>query len=111
MSEVKISVITPVFNSATTIGATIESVMAQTYSNWEHICVDDGSTDDTISVIKAYCERDSRINLLVRETEPKGGSSCRNIGATAASGEFLIFLDGDDELLPHCLESIHLLCF
>ena len=93
-----VTVVVPCFNNETTIGETIDSVLAQSSSRWELICVDDGSSDGTIKVVKQYCEKDERVKLIVRETEPKGGSHCRNIGAFAAKGAYLIFLDGDDLL-------------
>lgn len=100
-----VTVVVPCFNNATTIGETIESVLQQTVPNWELICVDDGSSDDTTDVIKKYVEKDDRIKLLKRDTDPKGGSHCRNIGAFAAEGEYLIFLDGDDLLARTCIEN------
>ena len=100
-----VTVVVPCFNNETTIGETIDSVLAQSSSRWELICVDDGSSDGTIKVVKQYCEKDERVKLIVRETEPKGGSHCRNIGAFAAKGAYLIFLDGDDLLSKTCIEN------
>lgn len=100
-----ISVVVPVYNCATTISDTIKSVLSQTYSNWELICVDDGSTDDGESIINEFCKTDSRIHFIKRTRQPKGGSVCRNIGAFSASGDYLIFLDGDDLLVSTCLEN------
>lgn len=100
-----VSIIVPCYNNETTIIETIESVISQTSPHWELICVDDGSQDNTVNVIKQYCEKDSRIRLFIRDTEPKGGSHCRNIGALAANGEYLVFLDGDDLLSKTCIEN------
>jgi len=100
-----VSVVVPVFNNADTIAETIESVLSQTYSNWELICVDDGSTDEGEAIIQRYCEQDKRILFLTRTKLPKGGSMCRNIGAFASKGDYLIFLDGDDLLTNTCLEN------
>ena len=100
-----VTIVVPCYNNETTIGETIESVLVQTSPRWEMICVDDGSSDDTVKVIESFCKRDERINLIIREKEPKGGSHCRNIGAFAAKGEYLIFLDGDDLLAPTCIEN------
>lgn len=101
----RVSVIVPCFNNGLTIRETIESVRSQTISDWELICVDDGSSDSTVNVIKKYAEADNRIKLLIRDKDPKGGSHCRNIGAASALGEYLIFLDGDDLLSPTCIEN------
>lgn len=100
-----VTVVVPCYNNGTTIGETIESVLQQTVPNWELICVDDGSSDDTTDVIRKYIEKDNRIKLLIRNNDPKGGSHCRNIGAFAAEGEYLIFLDGDDLLARTCIEN------
>lgn len=100
-----ISIIVPVYNCAGTISETIESVLSQTYSNWELICVDDGSTDECEAIITKYCYQDNRIRFIKRNRLPKGGSVCRNIGAFEAKGDYLIFLDGDDLLTQECLEK------
>ncbi len=105
MSKPLISIITPIYNSEKTINETIESVINQTYLSWELILVDDGSKDNSIEIIKNYCKDDDRIKLIIRDREPKGGSTCRNIGAFSANGEFLIFLDSDDLLSNTCLEN------
>lgn len=100
-----VSVIIPCYNCEKTIAETINSVLSQTYSNWEVLCCDDGSEDDTCSVIENFAERDSRIRLLKRESENKGGSVCRNIGLHNSQGEYVIFLDGDDLLISTCIEK------
>lgn len=100
-----ISVIVPVFNCENTISDTIKSVLSQTYSKWELICVDDGSTDEGECIISEFCKADSRIHFIKRTRLPKGGSVCRNIGAFSSNGEYLIFLDGDDLLVNTCLEN------
>jgi glycosyltransferase involved in cell wall biosynthesis len=104
MNEELVSIITPVFNREKLIGRTIESIISQTFQNWEHVIVDDGSTDDTINIIRQYSNIDSRIKLLSRENVEKGANACRNIGIDNAKGKYIIFLDSDDILLPFCLE-------
>ena len=96
----KVSIIPPCHNGAETIGETIESVLGQSYANWEMIIVDDCSTDDSVSVVKAFA--DSRIRLLQNETN-LGPGGTRNVGIRAASGRFLAFLDADDAWLPEKL--------
>ena len=77
--------------------------MNQQYQNWEAILVDDGSTDNTSEILNTWSSRDQRIKTLNRNIEPKGASTCRNIGIEYSSGSFIIFLDADDLLAPFCL--------
>lgn len=102
-----VSVVIPVYNSAGTIRETLDSLMAQTYGNWEAICVDDGSTDESVAVINQYIveHNDLNVRLIKRECQNKGGSVCRNIGALSSQGEYLIFLDADDLLGKDCIEN------
>lgn len=101
-----VSIIIPTYNRANLIAETLESVLAQTYENWECLVVDDGSTDDTKNIIKKYCGDDNRFTYKLRsQNHLKGANSCRNIGIKMAKGEFLLFLDSDDLLAPNCLES------
>lgn len=101
----KISIIIPVFNREELIIETLESVLNQSYKNWECIVVDDKSTDNTLSILNKFAIQDERIRFLVRENGPKGASHCRNIGLDNAKGEYCIFLDSDDLLLAFCLEK------
>lgn len=101
-----VSIIIPTFNSSKHIKATLNSVLSQTYSNWECILVDDGSIDLTETISINYQEKDNRFQLYKRpEDLPKGPSSARNYGVTKANGEYLIFLDADDLLATSCLEN------
>jgi len=100
-----VSIIIPTYNRAHLIGETLDSVLAQTYTNWECIVVDDGSTDGTDKLLTAYCEKDARLQYFKREILPKGASHCRNIGLEKASGEYCMFLDSDDLLLDFCIEN------
>jgi glycosyltransferase involved in cell wall biosynthesis len=101
----RISVITPVYNRKDLIRHTLDSIVRQTYSNWELILIDDGSTDGSQSVIASYAEQDSRIRLFERKKEPKGAPTCRNIGIENSKGEYVLFLDSDDLLASFCLEQ------
>ena len=102
----KVSIIIPTFNSSKHIKATLDSVLSQTYTNWECILVDDGSIDLTETISINYQEKDQRFQLYKRpEDLPKGPSSARNYGVTKAKGDFLIFLDADDLLATTCLEN------
>ena len=102
----KVSIVIPTFNSSKYLKATLDSVLSQTYANWECILVDDGSIDLTETISINYQEKDNRFQLYKRpEDLPKGPSSARNYGVTKANGEYLIFLDADDLLAISCLEN------
>jgi len=97
-----VSVITPTYNRAHLVGRAIQSVLDQTYQDFEIIVVDDASVDETEDVVKSFT--DNRINYI-RHQRNKGGSSGRNTGIKAATGELVGFLDSDDEWLPNKLEK------
>jgi glycosyltransferase involved in cell wall biosynthesis len=94
-----VSVIMPTFNRADTIRRAIRSVRAQTFTNWELIVVDDGSTDNTAALIEGC---DPRLKLIRQEN--RGTAGARNAGLSASAGSYIAFLDSDDEWLPHHLE-------
>jgi peptidoglycan/xylan/chitin deacetylase (PgdA/CDA1 family)/protein-L-isoaspartate O-methyltransferase len=98
------SVVIAALNASPTLPSTIAS-LAQTFPDWEAIVVDDGSTDDTVSIVQRHAERDARIRL-VRATS-HGVSAARNQGLAAASGPWLLFLDADDTLFPGALAAWH----
>ena len=95
-----ISVIMPAFNAAPHIGQSIQSVLAQTFDDWDLIVVDDGSTDETATVAGSFS--DSRIRCLRRENG--GQAAARNTGIVNTQGEFIAFLDADDLWLPEKLD-------
>ena len=96
--SITISVIIPCYNSEKFLRETIESVLSQTYNNYEIIAVDDGSTDNTRSIISEY----PQIKYFYQDNQ--GASSARNKGLKESIGEFIIFLDSDDKLLPERLQ-------
>lgn len=98
-----VSVIMPVFNAQEFIAESIDSVIRQTYGTWELIVVDDGSTDQTASVVKTYQENDSRIKYLWQNNGKQG--KARNFGILNSHGEILAFLDADDLWLPGKLQG------
>lgn len=104
-NEPLVSVVVPTYNSGDCLVQTITSLTDQTYANWEVICVDDGSSDNTIDLLKELSQADKRVKYYVRDSEAKGGSVCRNIGIKKAQGEFIIFLDSDDLLDNHCIRQ------
>ncbi len=81
------------------------SVLTQQYRNIEWLIIDDGSTDDTVEVVKRLAHEDGRIRFFSRNREPKGANCCRNIGIENAKGEYILFLDSDDCLLPACVSE------
>lgn len=100
-----ISIIIPTFNRAHLISETLDSIIAQTYTNWECIVVDDGSSDNTDELIDAYQKRDARIKYHHRpNNKPKGANSCRNIGLSESKGDYIIFFDSDDLMTPDHIE-------
>ena len=90
-----ISIIIPVFNVEKYIADTINCILNQSYQNWEAILVDDCSTDGTIEIIKSFALNDSRIKLIVLETN-SGPSTARNVGLDQARGNYIAYLDSDD---------------
>lgn len=95
-----VSVVVGAYNAQDTLGATISSVLTQTYPSWELIVVDDGSTDDTARLVEAYGDR---VRLI---RKPNGGvASARNAAIQEARGELIAWLDADDQLLPHYLDQ------
>lgn len=98
----KVSVIVPCYNQAQFLAETLDSVLVQTYENWECIIVNDGSTDNTEVIAKEYCNKDNR--FIYHKKENGGLSSARNAGLNIAQGDYVQFLDSDDILLPNKLE-------
>ena len=90
-----ISVITPTYNCSKFIGRTIESVLAQSYKNWEMIIVDDCSTDDTRDIVAKYCEKDNRITYFCLKYN-SGAAVARTKAMELANGDYMAFLDSDD---------------
>lgn len=90
-----LSIVMPTHNRAGYIGIAIESVLIQTYSDWELIVVDDGSTDETEAVVEAFIKRDARIHYI-RQNQNKGIASTRNNGVAQARGRYIAMLDSDD---------------
>lgn len=95
------SVIMPTYNRANMIGKAIKSVLAQTYTNWELLIVDDGSTDNTKQVVEAY--HDPRIRYIYQQNAER--SAARNKGIDNARGQYICFIDSDDYYLPNHLEG------
>lgn len=104
MGEAKVSVIVPVYNSEEYLPMCIESILNQTYKNLEIILVDDGSKDNSLKVCNEYACRDQRIKVIHQENG--GVSVARNTGLDASEGEYITFVDSDDELLKNGIQLL-----
>ncbi|SDX70016.1 Glycosyl transferase family 2 [Ruminococcaceae bacterium YAD3003] len=100
-----ISIIIPAYNSELYIAQCIESILHQTFSDFEVIIIDDGSTDRTSSISREYSLNDSRIKIITIENS--GVSNARNIGLRIAAGDFITFVDSDDVVSPIYLEVLY----
>ena len=96
-----VSLIIPIYNRAHLIEETLQSIMTQTFINWECIIIDDGSTDNTIDVIKAFTKKDERFKVHKRPVNiQKGPSACRNYAVSISKGNYIQFFDSDDIMHP-----------
>ena len=100
----KVSIVIPVYNSAKYLRECIDSVLAQFFSDWEVVAVDDGSSDDSPAILDEYAAKDSRIKVIHKANG--GVSAARNDGLAAACGEYVLFVDSDDLLLANALEVL-----
>ena len=99
-----VSCIIPVYNTQKYLPRCIESVLAQTFVDWEMLLIDDGSTDASGSICDEYAAKDERIRVFHKENG--GISSARNVGLNYAQGEWIFFVDSDDSLPKTSLESL-----
>ena len=97
-----ISIIIPVYNAECFVAQTLDSVLEQTYENWEAILVNDGSTDGSLAILQKYAKKDKRFKIIDKKNE--GVSAARNDGLKKAVGEYITFLDADDMWYPQFLE-------
>ena len=105
MTAPKVSVILAVYNAGKYLIRCMDSVINQTLRDIEIICVDDGSTDNSLILLQQYAEQDSRIRVIVQENQ--GAGAARNTGLFHACGEYLSFLDSDDFFEPTMLEKAY----
>ena len=92
----KVSIIVPVYNSEKYLGKCLDSILNQTYTEIEVLCVNDGSTDKSLSILEMYAQSDSRIRIFTKKNEGKGAASARNLGLKESTGDYVQFLDSDD---------------
>lgn len=105
MTNHTVSIITPTFNCGKFIQETYDSILRQTYTDWEWVIVDDGSSDHTTELLKKWQHNEPRIKFIQRDEEPRGAAACRNLAVKECRGDYLIFLDGDDILSSACLNQ------
>ena len=102
---IKISVIVPVYNTQNYLKECIDSVLNQSFKDFELICINDGSTDNSLNILKDYEIKDARVKVISQENRGLGAS--RNLGLKLAQGEYVLFLDSDDYLSLDALEKLH----
>ena len=100
--KMKVSIVVPVYNAGVLLSRTLDSILSQTFRDFEVICVDDGSADRSREVLKAYAERDARVRLVFQENA--GGDVARKRGLEESTGEYVYFCDHDDRMHPNLLE-------
>lgn len=103
--EVKVSVIIPVYNVETYLSECLDSVINQTLKEIEIICVNDGSTDNSLNILKSYAQRDKRLKIIDKENAGYGHSM--NIGMDMANGEYIGIVESDDYILPEMYEKLY----
>lgn len=101
----RFSIVVPAYNVEPYISECLDSLLSQTFDDFEVVCIDDASTDGTGKIIESYCTRDSRLNLVTNNQNMQLFAS-RHIGASKTSGDYVMFVDGDDTLLPDTLENL-----
>lgn len=101
----KFSIVVPVYNVAPYLRGCLDSVCNQTFSDWECVCVDDGSTDGSAEILDAY-QRNERNRFRVIHQKNAGVGAARNAALDVATGEHVVFVDGDDGLVPNALEIL-----
>ena len=101
----KISIIVPVYNVEGYLPACLESILAQTFSDFEVILINDGSTDRSAKICREFAQKDERICLVTQEN--KGQALARNLGLDYAQGEYITFIDADDRVAPHYLAALY----
>lgn len=100
----KFSIIIPVYNVEPYLRECLDSVLQQSFADWEAVCVNDGSTDNSAAILEEYGHKDGRFKVV---NQPNGGlSAARNMGLKAATGEYVLFLDSDDWLEGNALERV-----
>lgn len=103
MKNVEVSIIVPVYNVGKFLAKCLESLVGQTFKNIEIICINDGSTDNSLEILNSFAGKDERIILVNQPNQ--GVSKVRNCGLEMAKGKFLLFIDGDDYIASDFVEN------
>lgn len=104
MSQSIVSIVVPVYNAGKYLRHGLNSILEQTSVNWEAVCIDDGSTDDSYAILREYAAKDNRFRLFSKENG--GVSRARNLGILEAKGEWVTFMDADDWLSTNTVETL-----
>ena len=99
-----ISIVFPTFNSAAYVRRSLDNAIAVMDADCELVCVDDGSTDNTVEILREYEDRDPRVTVIVQEHG--GCSAARKNGVDNCSGDYVLFMDSDDLLYPHAIPEL-----
>lgn len=101
-----VSIVIPVYNSEKYLRQCLDSVTAQEYTDLDIVCVNDGSTDGSLTILNEYASNDGRIRVFSKENEGRGAASARNLGLEKATGEYVQFLDSDDFFEPDMIKEL-----
>ena len=104
-NNIKISVVVPIFNVEDYIGDCLDSILDQSLKEFEVICVNDGSTDSSLEILKEYAAKDNRIKIINKDNAGYGHTM--NIGMDMASGEYFVIVESDDFILPKMFETLY----
>ena len=107
LASPKISMLVPVYNAETSLVQCLDSILNQTYTNIEIICVNDCSTDSSLAILERYREKDTRVKL-VNKSKNEGSSFARRDALAAATGEYVLCVDSDDWIEPTMVEDLYL---
>lgn len=106
MKDFSLAVIIPCWNCEAYIGEMLDCLLNQTFTDWKAFLVDDGCIDGTAAIIRDYALKDARINYVLRNRNPKGAQTCRNIGFELSEGaKYVVFFDADDLIALYCLQQ------
>ena len=105
INKPKISVVIPMYNCEQFVKDVLSMFSNQSFTDFEVICVIDGATDNTVDLVKDFCDKDTRFRYVVRENG--GPGAARNTGLDMACGKYIIFADADDEYLPEYLKKLY----
>lgn len=105
MSSIRVSIIIPVYNTAKYLEKCLASIVSQTLKDIEIICVDDGSTDNSVSILEEFAKQDKRIKIIVQNNQKQGAA--RNRGISSARGEYIAFVDSDDYVAEDFFEKLY----